>query len=160
MIYLIKSGKYSKVGYAKDIERRKLDYNTHNPEYTIILTREGERDVETELHRLLKRYIDHGEWMIHNEDIEKTFKTYVSINERLKEQEERELKFKWIYDTLIKQYKDDFTYEELETLFVPIFKEHGMIWNKNTTIKTFFPPFSKKQRMLNKKRYTYYHFKL
>lgn len=70
------------------------------------------------------------------------------------------IKFQWIYDTLIKQKKDEFTYTELEELFVPIFKARKLKWNKNTTIKTFFPSFTKKQRMINRNRLTYYKFNL
>ncbi len=68
--------------------------------------------------------------------------------------------FKWIYDILVDQAKDDFTYAELEELFIPLFEEHHLKWNKNTSIKNYFPNFSKKQRLVNKKRQTYYHFEL
>jgi hypothetical protein len=33
MLYLIKSGKYLKIGYAKDVSKRLKDYYTHNPDY-------------------------------------------------------------------------------------------------------------------------------
>lgn len=52
----------------------------------------------------------------------------------------------------------EYTYEELEKIFSPIFKEHKLKWNKKTSIKNYFPSFEKKKKMVNKIRDTYYKF--
>ena len=53
MIYLIKQeGKeqnYLKIGYTKDIDDRLKAYNTHNANFELIETIEGEKDIETTL---------------------------------------------------------------------------------------------------------------
>ena len=47
MLYLIKSGKYLKIGYAKDVSKRLKDYYTHNPDYQLLDTSEGNLKMET-----------------------------------------------------------------------------------------------------------------
>lgn len=63
----------------------------------------------------------------------------------------------WILNNLT---KNEYTYSELENLFTPIFEQHGLKWNKKTSIKYYFPPFSKKQKMKNKIKELYYIFSI
>lgn len=46
MLYLIKSGNYIKIGYSENLEKRLQSYNTHNPNYQLIDTIEGDEDLE------------------------------------------------------------------------------------------------------------------
>ncbi len=64
----------------------------------------------------------------------------------------------WIKNKLKELEKFEFTYSELEEVFVPLFKEHNLLWNKNTSITNFFPEFSKKRKLINGKRDVYYKF--
>lgn len=50
--------------------------------------------------------------------------------------------------------------QKLEKLFTPIFEEHGLIWNKNTSMKLYFPDFIKKIRTINKVKYKFYTFNI
>lgn len=63
----------------------------------------------------------------------------------------------WILDNLT---KSEYSYGELENIFIPIFEKHGLKWNKNNSIKYYFPEFTKKQKMKNKIKDTYYIFKI
>ena len=56
--------------------------------------------------------------------------------------------------------KNEYTYNELETLFIPIFKQNGLKWNKKTSIKYYFPPFIKKQKVKNHIKSLYYIFNI
>lgn len=51
-------------------------------------------------------------------------------------------------------------YEELEKMFIPLFEEHGLIWNKNTSMKMYFPTFTKTQKIINKVKYKIYKFNI
>lgn len=64
----------------------------------------------------------------------------------------------WITKHLIPS--KEYTYHELEELFTPIFKEHNLKWNKNTSLKIYFPKFDKKKKTINGKRDVYYSFKI
>lgn len=54
--------------------------------------------------------------------------------------------------------KKEFTYDELEEIFEPLFEQHYLKWNKNTSIKNYFPPFKKKKRLIKGKYKTVYSF--
>lgn len=54
----------------------------------------------------------------------------------------------------------EYTYGELEQIFTPIFKEHNLKWNKKTSIKNYFPNFTKRYKMVNGEREMYYKFDL
>lgn len=56
--------------------------------------------------------------------------------------------------------KSEYTYKELEETFSPIFKQHGLKWNKNNSIKYYFPEFTKKQKMKNGIKELYYIFNI
>jgi hypothetical protein len=64
----------------------------------------------------------------------------------------------WILSKLEKDKQ--YQYEELEKLFTPLFEEHGLIWNKNTSMKLYFPDFIKKIRTINKVKYKFYTFNI
>ena len=73
MIYLIKQeGKeqnYLKIGYTKDIDDRLKEYNTHNANFELIETIEGEKDIETYAHKLLVQFKYKNEWYIENNEV-------------------------------------------------------------------------------------------
>lgn len=62
----------------------------------------------------------------------------------------------WILENL--NEKKEFTYDELEEIFEPLFEQHYLKWNKNTSIKNYFPPFKKKKRLIEGKYKTVYSF--
>lgn len=73
MLYLIKQeGKeqnYLKIGYTKDIDDRLKAYNTHNANFELLETFEGEKDIETYAHKLLNQLKYKGEWYIESNEI-------------------------------------------------------------------------------------------
>lgn len=64
MLYLIKSGKYTKVGYTSNIEKRLSKYNTENPNYEVLGVKDGEFIDESEYHKRLNDYHIKGEWFL------------------------------------------------------------------------------------------------
>ena len=63
----------------------------------------------------------------------------------------------WILEQLT---KNEYTYKELEKIFTPVFEQQGLKWNKKTSIKYYFPPFTKKQKVRNKIKELYYIFNI
>lgn len=253
MLYLLKSGNYLKIGYAKNIEERMKLYITHNPDFELIDKAEGTLLDEKELHKLCKRWQHRTEWYDYNEEVIKTFKEFVTKNKSgdifkfliIKEenseveiidiyndyldaesyilnkydgdksickiyyigstniciypdkviQEQRskiekltkklaelnkhikleekpikeseliskpisELKgLTWINEKLKELNRSEYTYNELEEIFTPLFKEHNMKWSKRMSINTLFPPYNKVRKTINRVRNTYYVFK-
>lgn len=76
MLYLIKSGKYVKIGYAKDVSKRLKDYYTHNPDYQLLDTLEGNLKTETFLHKILKPYQHRTEWFYNVPEIYDIWNNY------------------------------------------------------------------------------------
>lgn len=66
----------------------------------------------------------------------------------------------WINDYLKSQTKDVYSFEELEEIFKPMFKERNMKFNSRNSIKLFFPKYEKTRRKRNKCYETYYRFYL
>ena len=62
--------------------------------------------------------------------------------------------FKNLYDDLM--YSDD----ELDYIFTPIFKQHGLVYNQQNSIISYFPKYEKKRICKNGDRKIYYRFKL
>lgn len=63
----------------------------------------------------------------------------------------------WILENL----NDDwYTSEELESIFTPIFEEHGLFYNSQYSINTYFPKYLKKRIAKNGERKRYYRFLL
>lgn len=60
----------------------------------------------------------------------------------------------------IKQYLKpiEYTYQELEDIFIPLFKEHGLKWDRKNSIKLYFPSYTSKRKQKNGKREMYYRF--
>lgn len=52
-----------------------------------------------------------------------------------------------------------YTYQELEEEFMQEFKDHGITWNSYTTIKKYFPSFTKKRLTIDGKKTLIYNFK-
>lgn len=73
MIYLIKQeGKtknYLKIGYTNCLDDRIKAYNTHNAEFEIIDSFEGEKDIETFAHQILNELKYKGEWYLESNEI-------------------------------------------------------------------------------------------
>jgi len=83
MLYLIKSGNYLKIGSAQNIEQRMKTYKTHNPDFQLLATREGNKNEETQLHKLFKDKKHYGEWFDYSEEIINTFNNYVFENKTI-----------------------------------------------------------------------------
>ena len=62
--------------------------------------------------------------------------------------------FNWVKEQLI---KNEYTYEELKEIFEPLFPLHGLKWGRSS-IDIVFPPYIKKRRTVNGKKYTVYVF--
>lgn len=63
----------------------------------------------------------------------------------------------WILENLT---ESEYTYKELEEIFTPLFEEHGLKWNKKTSISYYFPEFVKKKRTSQGVKNTYYQFEV
>ena len=83
MIYLIESSTYYKIGYAKDVNKRMKAYNTHNPDFKLIDTLEGTKEVENTLHKLCKNYQVKSEWFHKKEEVLLIWDTYKKFSEYL-----------------------------------------------------------------------------
>ena len=64
----------------------------------------------------------------------------------------------WILNKL--DPNKNYFYEELEEIFKPLFEEHGLIWNKNTSMRMYFPTFNKTQKTINKVKHKIYTFNI
>lgn len=80
MLYLIKSGNYLKIGYAKNIEERMKLYITHNPDFELLDKKESTLLDEKELHRICKKWQFRTEWYYYDEEIIKIFKEFIPKN--------------------------------------------------------------------------------
>nr|DAD94560.1 MAG TPA: hypothetical protein [Siphoviridae sp. ctREU2] len=81
MLYLIESGNYVKIGYAKDIDKRMLQYATHNPNFSLVDATYGELSDEKDLHRILKPYRYINEWYYFNKEVALVWLDYVKKQE-------------------------------------------------------------------------------
>lgn len=103
MIYLIESygeegKKFLKIGYAKDIQQRMRAYDTHNPGYKLLKTREGGTELESYFHRRFSQFLYKNEWFNWNQKI---------IDDFSSNPMEAELKGEEI-DSYLKKLLDDF----------------------------------------------------
>lgn len=64
----------------------------------------------------------------------------------------------WVRKWLLRQTKQEYTFEELDEIFRPMFKEHSICWNNNNSIKLYFPKFEKSRRKFNGMVKTVYKF--
>lgn len=76
MLYLIESGNFYKIGYAKDIKQHLKAYNTHNPNFNLIDYMEGDIQDEHTLHELCMDYKEKLEWFTKCPEILLIWKTY------------------------------------------------------------------------------------
>ena len=64
-------------------------------------------------------------------------------------------------DWITKMLEDrEYSYKELEKIFSPAFKEHGLEWSIKQSIINYFPSFTKRRKAINGERDYYYRFKL
>ena len=84
MIYLIKSAAFDendnyitilKIGYAKEVDKRYNQYVDHNPTSVLLKTREGDKTLESYLHRYFKKYKfpKKREWFYYSQEIVDNF---------------------------------------------------------------------------------------
>lgn len=62
MLYLIKSGKYSKIGYTADFNQRYREYLTCNPNIEVLGLREGDEYLENVYHKIFYNRNYYNEW--------------------------------------------------------------------------------------------------
>lgn len=109
MLYLIKSGNYLKIGSAKNIKERMKLYVTHNPDFELLDTKEGNIYDEKELQRLCKEWKYRTEWFYYNKEIIKIFKEFVPKNS------EHLYKFLLVYDNKPEEEIEiDMSYKDAE----------------------------------------------
>ena len=83
MIYLIESGEYYKIGYAENLKNRCKNYNTHNPNYAVIDTMEGNKLDEKILHKLCKKYHEKLEWFTKCKNVLMLWEAYKYSNQEI-----------------------------------------------------------------------------
>ena len=76
MLYLIKCGNYLKIGFTENLEQRTKTYETHNPDFEVLCTIDGDKNDEAYLHNLFKQYKYKNEWFYNNEEIIEVVKNY------------------------------------------------------------------------------------
>lgn len=69
MLYLIKSGKYLKIGYTDNLEQRLQEYNIHNPNYSLLDTCYGTLQDEQKIHKIINTYRYKNEWFHYSNKI-------------------------------------------------------------------------------------------
>ena len=63
----------------------------------------------------------------------------------------------WILENLTEKW---YGYDELEHIFSPLFKQNGLVYNRQNSIISYFPKYEKKRICKNGDRKIYYRFKL
>ena len=63
----------------------------------------------------------------------------------------------WILENLTEKW---YGYDELDDIFTPLFKQHGLVYNQRNSIVSYFPKYEKKRVCKNGDRKIYYRFKL
>lgn len=76
MLYLIKSNGYIKIGYAKDVKKRMKQYSTHNPDFQLLDSIDGELQEEKFLHKILKNYQFRTEWFYNIPEVYSIWNSY------------------------------------------------------------------------------------
>lgn len=136
MLYIIKSytktGHIYKVGYAKNINNRYSQYNSHNPTCELISSRDGEIEEETKLHLYLShkgfRYHKLNEWYVGKDDVLSLF-----------HQDMRNIdKYLWKYRDEIFKKEDFRIYPDREILNKKIYEKLFNKYSKNLKIITDF----------------------
>ena len=65
----------------------------------------------------------------------------------------------WIKQEMLDRNKFEYTYQELESIFSTIFKEHYLKWDRTRSIK-LFPNYTKKRKQIKGNRVIYYIFNI
>ena len=76
MLYLIESGNYYKIGYCINLKNRLITYDTNNPDYKVITTKDGNRTDEFILHKLCNKFHYRNEWFHKDPEIITVFIEY------------------------------------------------------------------------------------
>ena len=88
MLYLIKDRDYIKIGYTSNLDQRQKAYETTNCYAEVIMTKDGTRKDEFNLHKLCEKWHYKNEWFYYDEEIIKIFEEYQpDQEERLKKLE-------------------------------------------------------------------------
>lgn len=88
MLYLIKDRDYIKIGYTSNLDQRQKAYETTNCYAEVIMTKDGTRKDESNLHKLCDKWHYKNEWFHYDEEIVKIFEEYQpDQEERLKKLE-------------------------------------------------------------------------
>lgn len=73
MIYLIKGFGNNKVllkiGFTEGLAERLKAYKTHTPDFELLKTREGDQELEQDLHYYFKEFKYNNEWLVFNQKI-------------------------------------------------------------------------------------------
>ena len=73
MIYLIKGFGNNKVllkiGFTEGLAERLKAYKTHTPDFELLKTREGDQELEQDLHYYFKEFRYNNEWLVFNQKI-------------------------------------------------------------------------------------------
>lgn len=96
MLYLIRDRDYIKIGYTANIDQRQKAYETTNCYAEIIMTKDGTRKDELNLHKLCNKWHYKNEWFHYNDEIVKIFEEYrpdyeerlITLETKIKEMEE------------------------------------------------------------------------
>ena len=76
MLYLIESGNYYKIGITGNLKNRLKNYNTCNPDWKLISSREGNLICEEALHKCFEKYWHRNEWFHKNDEIPYIFNNF------------------------------------------------------------------------------------
>lgn len=84
MLYLIRDRDYIKIGYTSNLDQRQKAYETTNCYAEVIMTKDGTRKDESNLHKLCDKWHYKNEWFHYDDEIIKIFEEYHSdYEERL-----------------------------------------------------------------------------
>lgn len=76
MLYLIKDRDYIKIGYTSNLDQRQKAYETTNCYAEVIMTKDGNRKDESNLHKLCDKWHYKNEWFHYDDEIVKIFEEY------------------------------------------------------------------------------------
>ena len=100
--------------------------------------------------------------------IEEIYKSAVSILSEMKKEKfipniENKTEIKgldWINSKLKELNKTEYTFDELTEIFSSLFENHGLKWNRKTSLSYYFPNFIKSRKTKEGKKDTYYKFNI
>lgn len=92
MIYLIKSGDYLKIGYTNNLAKRIANYETDNPNFIVLDTKEGTTSDEKILHKLCQPWLHRNEWFKDVPEVRKFWDDYQDSTEYQIDKLQKEIK--------------------------------------------------------------------